>query len=225
MSAMQLTLAQAAGWLTGAQVVGDSATAVARVHSDTRTLRPGDLFVALKGERFDAAQFLAQARTQGAVAALCQRDARGLLEAAGLPGILVDDVRRALGELAHGAMRARRDLAMVVEQRAVHVQQHGVKLLAEAAQTKLRGSHGRAVRGSRHACRSEDPRAPDGETGAAGRLVRAKAPPSDPRRLVAELLEERIAPAPPSPGEPRPHRQGPLPKEMVARAGIEPATS
>ena len=105
MSAMQLTLAQAAGWLTGAQVVGDSATAVARVHSDTRTLRPGDLFVALKGERFDAAQFLAQARTQGAVAALCQRDARGLLEAAGLPGILVDDVRRALGELAHGWRR------------------------------------------------------------------------------------------------------------------------
>ncbi|MCB2035977.1 MAG: UDP-N-acetylmuramoylalanyl-D-glutamyl-2, 6-diaminopimelate--D-alanyl-D-alanine ligase, partial [Ottowia sp.] len=102
---MQLTLAQAAGWLTGAQVVGDSATAVARVHSDTRTLRPGDLFVALKGERFDAAQFLAQARTQGAVAALCQRDARGLLEAAGLPGILVDDVRRALGELAHGWRR------------------------------------------------------------------------------------------------------------------------
>jgi UDP-N-acetylmuramyl pentapeptide synthase len=31
------------------------------VHSDTRTLQPGDLFVALRGERFDAHDFLPQA--------------------------------------------------------------------------------------------------------------------------------------------------------------------
>ena len=39
--------------------------AVQRVHSDTRTLQPGDLFVALKGERFDANDFLAEAQAQG----------------------------------------------------------------------------------------------------------------------------------------------------------------
>ena len=45
-----------------------AATEIERVHSDTRTLQPGDLFVALKGERFDAHDFLAQARSAGAVA-------------------------------------------------------------------------------------------------------------------------------------------------------------
>jgi UDP-N-acetylmuramoyl-tripeptide--D-alanyl-D-alanine ligase len=41
-----------------------------RVHTDTRTLKPGDLFVALRGERFDAHQFLTQARDLGAAAAM-----------------------------------------------------------------------------------------------------------------------------------------------------------
>ena len=64
------TLAQALHWIPGGKLVGDSAQAVTRVHSDTRTLQPGDLFVALKGERFDAHDFLAQAKAQGAVAAI-----------------------------------------------------------------------------------------------------------------------------------------------------------
>ena len=51
-----------------ARLVGDGATPLARVHTDTRTLQPGDLFVALKGERFDANAFLADARDAGAVA-------------------------------------------------------------------------------------------------------------------------------------------------------------
>jgi len=70
------TLAQVAQW-TGGRLVGDGATAFERVHSDTRTLQPGDLFVALRGERFDAHDFLAQAQQAGAVAALAER---GLIE-------------------------------------------------------------------------------------------------------------------------------------------------
>ncbi|MFN4003491.1 MAG: UDP-N-acetylmuramoyl-tripeptide--D-alanyl-D-alanine ligase [Hylemonella sp.] len=97
---MDLTLEQARGWLQGATLVGDGATTVQRVHSDTRTLRPGDLFVALRGERFDGHQFLAQARAAGAAAALCSDGAA--LRAAGLPGLVVADSRRALGELAAG---------------------------------------------------------------------------------------------------------------------------
>ena len=100
MSEMNLSLRDAALGLTGARLVGDAAAVIARVHSDTRTLRAGDLFVALKGERFDAAQFLAQAAAQGATAALCDAQAEPQLLAAGLPGILVPDARRALGELA-----------------------------------------------------------------------------------------------------------------------------
>jgi UDP-N-acetylmuramoyl-tripeptide--D-alanyl-D-alanine ligase len=83
--------------LSGARVVGDLSTITAlRAHTDTRTLRAGDLFVALKGDRFDAHAFLSQARGAGAVAAIAQLG----LAAAGLPGVEVPDTRLALGELA-----------------------------------------------------------------------------------------------------------------------------
>ncbi len=105
-----MTLQQAAQWVAGAQLVGDGAVARQRVHTDTRTLQPGDLFVALKGERFDANDFLAEARTKGAVAALCSNAAA--LRAAGLPGLVVEDSKRALGQLAAG-WRARFKLPLV----------------------------------------------------------------------------------------------------------------
>jgi UDP-N-acetylmuramoyl-tripeptide--D-alanyl-D-alanine ligase len=82
--------------LSGARMVGDVAAPVQRVHTDTRSLQAGDLFVALKGERFDAHDFLNQARAAGAVAAI----AHAGLAAAGLPGAEVPDTRLALGELA-----------------------------------------------------------------------------------------------------------------------------
>ena len=82
--------------LTGARPVGTPDAEVSRVHTDTRSLQPGDLFVALKGERFDAHAFLPQAKAQGAVAAI----AHGGLAEAGLPGVEVPDTRLALGELA-----------------------------------------------------------------------------------------------------------------------------
>ncbi len=79
-----------------ARLVGDPATPLLRVHSDTRTLRPGDLFVALRGERFDANDFIDQARDAGAVAALAERG----LQAARLPGIEVPDSLAGLQALA-----------------------------------------------------------------------------------------------------------------------------
>jgi UDP-N-acetylmuramoyl-tripeptide--D-alanyl-D-alanine ligase len=91
-----MTLQQAAGWLPSARVVGDGTVRFNRVHTDTRTLQSGDLFVALKGDNFDAHGFLRQAREKGAVAAIAQH---GLVEA-GLPGLEVADSKRALGELA-----------------------------------------------------------------------------------------------------------------------------
>ena len=92
-----MTLQQALDLLGGrATLVGDGATAVQRVHSDTRTLQPGDLFVALRGERFDAHDFLPQARAAGAVAALAEHG----VAAAGLPGLVVSDALLALQDLA-----------------------------------------------------------------------------------------------------------------------------
>src|SRR5581483_4707844 len=43
------------------------------VNTDTRTLKAGDLFVALKGEHFDGHEFVARAGTLGAVGALVSR--------------------------------------------------------------------------------------------------------------------------------------------------------
>ena len=50
MSGMNLALAQIAAWLPQAKLVGDGAQCVQRVHTDTRSLQAGDLFVALKDQ-------------------------------------------------------------------------------------------------------------------------------------------------------------------------------
>jgi len=94
--------------LRGARAVGTVTQPVLRVHTDSRTLRPGDLFVALRGERFDGHDWLAQARAAGAVAAVAER---GLAQA-GLPGVEVPDARAALGELAQ-RWRARFKLPLI----------------------------------------------------------------------------------------------------------------
>jgi UDP-N-acetylmuramoyl-tripeptide--D-alanyl-D-alanine ligase len=73
------------------------------VVTDTRQPIPGSLFVALKGEHFDAHNFLPQAKAQGATAAVVRR---GTAAVDGLPFFEVDDTLLALGQLA----RARRRL-------------------------------------------------------------------------------------------------------------------
>ena len=96
-----MTLAESLAMVPGAVLVGDGARAFERVHTDTRTLRAGDLFVALKGERFDAHDFLPQARAAGAVAAI---GTHGVAEA-GLDGLVVPDPLQALQALATGWRR------------------------------------------------------------------------------------------------------------------------
>ncbi len=107
-----MTLQQALAWIPGGRLHGEGQTTITRVHSDTRTLAAGDLFVAIRGERFDANGMLAQAKASGAVAALCLPGASGGFAAHGLPCIEVADTIAALGALAHG-WRAQFSLPMV----------------------------------------------------------------------------------------------------------------
>ncbi len=93
---MSMNLSSLLPRLNGARCVGDLTVPVNRVHTDTRSLQAGDLFVALKGERFDANEFLSQAAAQGAVMVIGERD----VSSAGVPGVQVPDSRLALGELA-----------------------------------------------------------------------------------------------------------------------------
>ncbi|MGO4306310.1 UDP-N-acetylmuramoyl-tripeptide--D-alanyl-D-alanine ligase [Cupriavidus sp. RAF12] len=97
------TLQQAAGWMAGARITGDAARAFSRVHTDSRTVEPGDLFVALTGERFDAHDFLADVVARSAAAVLISREsAIGSLD---VPAIIVPDTRIGLGELGAGWRR------------------------------------------------------------------------------------------------------------------------
>jgi UDP-N-acetylmuramoyl-tripeptide--D-alanyl-D-alanine ligase len=85
----------------GGTLRGDPGLAVVGVSTDTRTLRAGQLFVAIRGEKLDGHTYLERAAQAGAAAALIDRDC-----AAPLPTVLVADSVRALGALA-AARRAR----------------------------------------------------------------------------------------------------------------------
>jgi len=65
------------------------------VSTDSRTLKPGALFVALRGPNFDGTAFVQAAAAQGAIGALVERATPGAL-----PQVRVPDTLRALQELA-----------------------------------------------------------------------------------------------------------------------------
>ncbi|OQS40065.1 UDP-N-acetylmuramoyl-tripeptide--D-alanyl-D-alanine ligase [Chromobacterium haemolyticum] len=90
-----MTLLQAAELARGALSGPDGD--ILRVVTDSREAGPGDLFVALKGERFDAHDFVADVTAKGA-AALVRAD----FELPGASLVRVDDTRLALGRLASG---------------------------------------------------------------------------------------------------------------------------
>ena len=67
------------------------------VSTDSRSIRAGDLFVALRGDRFDGHEFLKSAASAKAAAAMVDQRYHGEYP---LPALVVDDTRRALGDLA-----------------------------------------------------------------------------------------------------------------------------
>src|ERR1700692_4794186 len=68
---MKRTLLDAAG-AVGGQLVGEDHPYGA-VSTDSRTLAPGALFVALRGPNFDGREFVAAAATRGAIGAIVER--------------------------------------------------------------------------------------------------------------------------------------------------------
>jgi UDP-N-acetylmuramoyl-tripeptide--D-alanyl-D-alanine ligase len=89
-------------WLAHATLVGEGATPVLRVHTDTRSVEPGDLFLALKGEKFDANSMLHEASKQGAAALICHAGLPAGSYPPGIPRIEVADTHAALAQLATG---------------------------------------------------------------------------------------------------------------------------
>lgn len=70
---------------------------------DSRTLNPGDLFIALKGENFDGHDYVAAALERGAIAAIVQSDKK--VAADGKRLLVVEDTLRALQSLGAAARR------------------------------------------------------------------------------------------------------------------------
>ncbi|HEY9099756.1 MAG TPA: UDP-N-acetylmuramoyl-tripeptide--D-alanyl-D-alanine ligase [Thiobacillus sp.] len=87
---------------------GGADAEVLRVSTDSRSIQPGDLFIALRGDRYDGGAFAAQALQQGAVGVvLDHKQAPDMAHA-----LRVDDTRLALGKLA-SAWRSRFKIPVV----------------------------------------------------------------------------------------------------------------
>lgn len=90
---LNLRLSDIAKW-TGGRLLGEDAV-IDAVSTDTRTLGERALFVALRGERYDAHDFVETAQQRGASAAVVEHPVD-----AGLAQVVVADSLLALGEIA-----------------------------------------------------------------------------------------------------------------------------
>ena len=91
-------LSQIAAWSGGRVVGGNPAVPVTNISSDSRALKPGDLFIAIRGEKFDGHDYLADAARLGAAGAIVEREIAGLPASFSL--IVVADSVRGLQSLA-----------------------------------------------------------------------------------------------------------------------------
>jgi len=98
---MQFKLSEVALWTHGRLQGAD--VAVNGVATDSRVPMNGALFVAIKGENFDAHDFVGAAKAAGAVAALVARPVE-----VDIPQVIVSDTLLALGDLASAARAQRR---------------------------------------------------------------------------------------------------------------------
>ena len=91
-----ITLGKLHTWLVGSKLFGNPETIIDRIHTDTRTIKKGDLFVALSGDQFDGNAFVEDAISKGAIAVIAQQG----FDAKGVQGIEVAETKIALGLIA-----------------------------------------------------------------------------------------------------------------------------
>jgi len=103
---LSLNLSEAARAVGARNRAGFSMVALSGVSTDSRTVGPGELFFALRGERMDGHRFLKDAFDRGASAAVISEDVGTCRKG---PCLRVEDTTRALGDLA-GYLRRRHPL-------------------------------------------------------------------------------------------------------------------
>ena len=92
-----LTLKQVAQWCDGSVAPEFANLEITGVSTDTRSIKPGELFIALQGDSYDGHIFVRQALEKGAGAVLTHKQM-----GPGVPAVFVDDTLEALGALARG---------------------------------------------------------------------------------------------------------------------------
>ncbi len=102
---MNMMLSEIAACVQG-ELVGEDVV-ISSVSIDTRAIKPGQLYIAIKGHNFDGNEFVAEAVQAGAVAAIVHQDITSTV-----PHVVVDDTRLALAELA-GAWRKKASVSVV----------------------------------------------------------------------------------------------------------------
>ena len=107
---VMMDLSAAATAMTGT-VLGEN-RAFLGVSTDSRSVAAGELFIALRGDKFDGHDFVATAKERGAAAAVVDTVAVEHLKECGLPLVVVADTRLALGALAAN-WRARFSLPVI----------------------------------------------------------------------------------------------------------------
>lgn len=123
--------------------VGEDEPLVESLSTDTRSVKPGQAFLALRGERFDAHEFIDSAAAAGAALLIVDRAESvplALLQASTGPAILrVNDSRRALGQIA-AAHRRSLDGTRVIAVVGSNGKTTTTRLIDSVLKTRLRGS-------------------------------------------------------------------------------------
>jgi UDP-N-acetylmuramoyl-tripeptide--D-alanyl-D-alanine ligase len=104
---LPLSASDVANATRGRVVRGDPATAVGRVSIDSRSLEPGDFFVAIAGETFDGHRFVSDATRRGAIGAMVHQAPVSPEAGTATPALViqVDDTTRGLQDLARDVRR------------------------------------------------------------------------------------------------------------------------
>jgi len=104
---LPLSASDVANATRGRVVRGEPATAVGRVSIDSRSLEPGDFFVAIAGETFDGHRFVSDATRRGAIGAMVHQAPVSPEAGTATPALViqVDDTTRALQDLARDVRR------------------------------------------------------------------------------------------------------------------------
>ena len=84
----------------GVLIQGDAETSFTGVSTDSRSIRPGELFFALRGENFDGHRFFAEAMQRGGRGAVVEQEIERSPDKT-IPIIKVTNTLQALGDLAH----------------------------------------------------------------------------------------------------------------------------